>query len=131
MAAVWLQVADVRSRALGSDSEYSDEDIEVLLEDAEDLALQSFPDLAERVSAGKPSVARVRRVLANVVVRKLRNPEGIRTIQDSTGPFSGSTTFAGDNPGEMYLTDEDKRALSPPGAQGRRAFSVRPRYGLG
>lgn len=128
--ALWLDVEDVRSRAAGLDLDFEDVAITVFIEDAEDLALQEFPDLKERIVAGTTPLSRVKRVIANVVVRKLRNPEGIRTFQDSTGPYSGSTTFAGDNPGEIYLTDEDKRALAPPSvAAGRRAFSVMPAYG--
>lgn len=128
--ALLADVEDVRSRAAGSDLDFEDVAITVFIEDAEDLALQEFPDLRERVASGVTPLPRVRRVVAGMVVRKLRNPEGIRTIQDSTGPFSGSTTFAGDNPGEIYLSDDDRKALAPPGVgSGRRAFSVMPRYG--
>ena len=43
--ALWLDVEDVRSRAAGLDLDFEDVAITVFIEDAEDLALQEFPDL--------------------------------------------------------------------------------------
>lgn len=123
-----VTVSDVRQRALGVDEDFGSQTLGVLLEDAEDLALREFPNLLEHIDSGAVRLATVKRVISNVVIRRLRNPEGIRTIQDSTGPFSGSTTFAGDHPGELYLTDADRKDLSGGERVGRRAFSVMPNY---
>lgn len=128
--ALWLDVDDVRRRALGADEDFDDAQLSDLIEDAEDVAEQAFPDLADRVTSGVTKLRTVQRVLAGAVIRRIRNPDGIRTIQDSTGPFAGSTTFAGDHPGEIYLTDDDRSALAPPAvSEGRVAFSVRPNLG--
>lgn len=127
MPKLWTEVADVRKRALGADADYGDEDIESLILDAEDIAQTAFPKLTAQVPNEIPKL-RVVRVVAGMVIRRLRNPDGIRTIQDSTGPLSGSTTFAGDAPGELRLTDQDRRDLTVGGGAGRRAFSVRPNY---
>lgn len=124
----WSDLPDVRDDALGADEGFSDQQITRLIERAERLVARTFPLIEKHIDADDISVDTVADVVSAMVVRVLRNPEGIRTIQDSTGPFSGSTTFAGDNPGQLYLTDEDRRALTVGGRSGRRAFSVMPRY---
>lgn len=127
MPSLWTDVDEVRERALGVDEGFTDSQIQRLIEDAEDIVQAAFPLVESQVPKDIP-IERVARVVSGMVIRRLRNPEGIRTFQDSTGPYSGSTTFAGDNPGELYLTDDDKRALSVGAGAGRRAFSVRPNY---
>lgn len=127
MPNLWTDVDEVRDRALGVDEDFTDAQIDRLIGDAEDIVLAAFPLIESQVPGDIP-VARVARVVASMVIRRLRNPDGIRTLQDSTGPFAGSTTFAGDAPGELALTDDDRRALTVGGGTGRRAFSVRPNY---
>lgn len=124
----WAEVGAVRDRALGVDEDFTDQQINTLVEDAEDAVLKAFPAIEDQITAGKVRKATVVRVVAGMVIRVLRNPDGIRTIQDSDGPHSGSTTFAGDNPGQINLSDDDKRDLTPAGSGGRRAFSVMPNY---
>lgn len=123
----WTELQDVRDDALGTDDDFTDQQITRLIERAERLVVRTFPTAEQRITDGDIAVETVSDIVSAMVVRVLRNPEGIRTIQDSTGPYSGSTTFAGDNPGQLHLTDEDKRALNP-SAAGRRAFSVMPNY---
>lgn len=123
----WTSTPEVRERSLGADDDFSDEQITRLIDDAEDVVLAAFPAIESQVPDPIP-LARVARVVSGMVIRRLRNPDGIRTLQDSTGPYSGSTTYAGDHPGEIYLSEEDKRALTVGTASGRRAFSVMPNY---
>lgn len=127
----WTDLDDVRNDALGVDDGFSDQQVTRLIERAERLVVREFPTVEKRVTDGELSADTVADIVSAMVIRVLRNPDGIRTIQDSTGPFSGSTTFAGDNPGQLYLSDEDRRALNPGGASGRRAFSVMPNYRRG
>lgn len=124
----WTDLQDVRDDSLGADEGFNDQQITRLIERAERLVIRTFPTTEKRVNDGDLLADTVADIVSAMVVRVLRNPEGIRTIQDSTGPHSGSTTFAGDNPGQLYLTDEDKRALNPSSTSGRRAFSVMPNY---
>jgi hypothetical protein len=58
-----------------------------------------------------------------MVIRHIRNPEGIRQISEGTGPFTGSRTYGGSEPGAMYLTDEDRAELAGTKA-GQRAFTI-------
>lgn len=117
----WAQPSDVRDRWLGPEPLTADDtQIATLLGDAEDTAIREFPDLAIRVARAEgddttEGVAtpkrRVVKVLARMVIRHLRNPEGRRQTQESAGPFQRSTTYGGDEPGALYLTDEDRAEL--------------------
>lgn len=122
---MWVTPDDVRKRwviepPLGA----SDEQIETKIEDAEDIVLSEFPDVQARVDSGALRVDTLVRVVAGMVVRFFRNPEGLRTTGTTTGPFSeqSTVTYGGDEPGELYLTDADRNAL---GSRRRgRAFTV-------
>lgn len=124
MALIWTEPADVRDRWLGSEFEWTDAQVTKLLEDAEDTALREFPDLVERVGPTPPQipVIRVKKVLARMVIRLLRNPEGYRTVQEGAGPYQETRTVGGQTPGEMYLTDEDRAELG--NVREGRAFTI-------
>jgi hypothetical protein len=120
---MFATVVDVKSRWLTGDVPATDAQILTLIGDAEDIILGEFPTIEADVAGGVVPAPRVVRVVARMVHRVLRNPEGIRSTQESTGPFSGSTTFGGDNPGELYLTDDDRRDIGGRKTKGK-AFTV-------
>ena len=120
---MFATVGDVKSRWLTGDVPASDAQITTLIADAEDIILGEFPSLEADVAAGTVPATRVVRVVARMIHRVLRNPEGIRSVQESTGPFSGSPTYGGDNPGELYLTDDDRRDIGGRKTKGK-AFTV-------
>jgi hypothetical protein len=96
------------------------------IEDASTLVRFEFPDIEARIDAdlddgGVPS-EQVRLVIVRVVLRALRNPDNVRSRSD--GPFS--TTYAGDNPGDLWLTDDERAMLSGQRRTGGRAFTVDP-----
>lgn len=129
MALLWTEPADVVSRWVGTDAPSVDNPVlPTLLEDAEDTALREFPDLLERVDGDGTTVPntipvrRVKKVLARVVIRHLRNPEGFRQTQEGAGPFQRGTTFGGEEPGSLYLTDEDRAELG--GTLSGSAFTI-------
>ncbi|UEJ84008.1 Gp19/Gp15/Gp42 family protein [Brachybacterium halotolerans subsp. kimchii] len=122
---MWVTPDDVRDRWVGGDLDFTDQTIATLIGDAEDAIRASVPDIDQMVDTKIP-LARVSRVISRMVIRVLRNPEGIRTLQETTGQFSGSTTYAGDVLGEIVFTDEDRRDLLGKGPTGRRAYSVMP-----
>lgn len=119
-------VEDVRRRWMGSAWEFTDEQVQALLDDAEDAARAAVPTVDADVIAGALPAERVTRVVCRVVLRVLRNPDGKRSTNVTTGPFSQNETYAGDNPGEVYLTDEDRRDLEGSRVRRRRAFTVMP-----
>lgn len=123
MALLWSAPDDVRSRWV-SDTPLivDDQTLTKLLEDAEDLILTEFPDIATRIPDPLPEL-RVKRVIARVVIRHILNPSGLRQFTDTTGPYTSTGMYSGDNPGEMHLTDADRAALSPSVAAGK-AYTI-------
>lgn len=123
MPLLWTEPADVRTRWVGEGLDVEDSQLLTLLADAEDTVLREFPDLPERVDAtdGIP-VLRVKKVIARVVIRHLRNPAGERSRMDVAGAFTQNVMFGGDNPGALYLTDEDRAELG--GAGAGQAFTI-------
>lgn len=90
---------------------FTAETIQRKLDEAEDAARAAVPDLDARIHDGRIPLIRAQRIIKRVVTRALRNPAGVRMQQESTGPFSGSITYGGDEPGEIYLTPEDRAEL--------------------
>lgn len=120
---MWATVEDVKTRYIGGDLPASDDEIQVFLDDAEDIVRREIPDVEDRIASGEVPVSRARRIVARMVIRVLRNPDGYRSTNLSTGPFSQGFTWAGDNPGELVLTDKDRDELVP-GMGGQRAYTV-------
>jgi hypothetical protein len=108
----WATAQDVRDRWIGPpELAASDTQIEVLIEDAEDTIIGEFADLQDRIDAETIPESRVIKVVCRVVIRHLRNPSGVRSVNQSAGVFVNGQTFAGEAPGAVSLTDEDRREL--------------------
>lgn len=97
--------------------------VETLLEDAEAILLREFPTLPADVTAGTVPESIVVMVEVSMVTRKLRNPSGVRSIQEGAGPFQQTVTHGGDDPGSLYLTNEERRLLST-NPYKNKAFSI-------
>lgn len=119
---MWATSQDVRDRWLAPQPiPASDAQLQILIADAEDVIIREYPDIQSRIDNGDLPLARVVRVVARMVIRVLRNPQGIRQVQQTAGPYQAATTYGGDEPGELYLADEDHADLAP---AVRRAFSI-------
>jgi hypothetical protein len=123
----WTTVADVTDRWLKPLGPFpiTDSQTETLIGDAEDTILREFPDVPARITDGSLSVRTVKKVVAQMIIRLLRNPEARRQISRVTGPYTDSITNAGDNLGEMPLTEDDRRNLAARSSV-RQVFSVYP-----
>jgi hypothetical protein len=119
--ATWATFEDVTSRWVGDDVPTDETLVEVLLGDAEQVILASFPGIQARIDSESIPVERVRLVVVSMVSRLLRNPEWVRSIQETVGPFSHSKTFMGDDSG-LFLSERERGLLSP--SNSRRAFEV-------
>lgn len=120
---LWTEATDVIRRWADAPDEPNYDNIEALIEDAEDTILGEFSDIQERIDDGSLPIVRVQKVVARMVIRHLRNPAGLRTVQDTTGPYTTSTTYGGEEPGSLYLTDQDRNELA--GVRvGQQAFTV-------
>lgn len=119
---MWTEVHDVRDRWVSGTLTATDSQIETLLDDAEDTILGEFPTIQTDIDNAAIPLARVRKVAARVVIRHLRNPDGVRATSEGAGPFQRQTTYGGSEPGAMYLTDEDRAELG--NRRGGRAFQI-------
>ena len=121
----WATAQDVRDRWLAGPLSVDDEQIDVLLADVEDFLVGEFTDLDDRLADGSLTTARLRRVVVRIAIRVLRNPSGYRQVTSGTGPLPGSATYGGDQPGEIFVTDEDRKDLVGRGkTSSRRASST-------
>lgn len=95
----------------------------VLAEDASDMIRTRWPDVDDRVAAGKLTAASLTRVVANMVKRAMivGDNEGLESRSENAGPFGYSDKFTNPN-ANLYFTAEDVRLLD--GRVGRRAFAV-------
>ncbi len=84
------------------------------------LAEAPLAVLAARIRDGVVDAEAPQDVQIDLVLGKLANPGGIRTVQESNGPSSGSITYGGDSPGTLILTAQHRKMLGITGA-GRRA----------
>jgi hypothetical protein len=97
------------------------------IDDLESEIHERIPDLLELIVAGRPTDATLRRVVCAAVIRKLHNPEGLRTTTVAIDDYSTTkTTDSANSAGFLGLTDEEWSLLLP-GSSGD-AFSIRP-YG--
>ena len=123
----WTTPAEVTAAWIGGDAPTDAALVGVWVDKAERLLRAKVPTLAARVAADpvvEPDLlGNVKDVVTAMVQRVFRNPDGIRTRQDSTGPFSGSVTYGGDQPGSLWVTDAELSMISPAGSN-RGAFSI-------
>ncbi len=101
-------------------SESEQAQVSAWIDRVEARVLQRIPDLPDRVvDAGY--LARLKGVVVDVVVRKLRNPEGMRSerIDDYYYDRGGQSA-------DLSLTDLEWGELLPEAASG--AFSTRPSF---
>lgn len=96
--------------------------VEAWIGDVEAMVASRLPDLAERVEAGFPPASVVAAVIANAVIRKIKNPDGKQNERIDDYSYGYTTDAAR---GELFLTEEEWALLSP-GETSGGAFSIRP-----
>jgi len=119
----WATPEDVIDRWVGPGTPGDEELIQRWLDDAAVIIRAEVPDIEERLEDEEvaPDLATIVFVQSRMVTRCLRNPRGVR--QEGVGPYN--TTYAGDNPGSPWLTDEERSLLlGEPVRPRQRAFIV-------
>jgi hypothetical protein len=123
----WTTGAEVVSAWIGDDAPSDLVLVETWVGKAERLLRAKVPTLSARVGADpevEPDLlGNVKDVVSAMVQRVFRNPEGVRTRQESTGPFGGSVTYGGDQPGALWVTDAELASVSLSGSN-RGAFTI-------
>jgi hypothetical protein len=123
--ATWTTFTDVTDRWVGDDVPTDSSLVETLLGDAEQVILARYPAIQARIDADTLPVERVIMVVVAMVTRLLRNPEFVRTVQETVGAFSQSRTYLGNDSG-LFLTDSELSMLSP--SNRSKAFEVNLGY---
>ncbi len=120
---VWTTPADVTNAWIGEGAPTDAEKVQTWIDKAEREIRFRVPDIQARIEADPTGdlLDTARDVVVAMVVRVFRNPLGIRSVNTVTGPFSGSTTYGGDTPGGLTLTEAELSKLA--GARGG-AFTI-------
>jgi hypothetical protein len=88
--------------------------VEAWIDDLESEIDERIPNLHDLVAAGRPTFNTVRRVVCAAVIRKLQNPEGLRTTTVAIDDYSTTKTVDSSNSaGFLGLTDEEWSLLLP------------------
>lgn len=123
----WTIAADVIGDWIGSDAPDDAALVGKWIEKAERLLRSKIPDLSARVDADPVTepdlLGNVKDVVTEMVQEVFRNPERIRQRQEGTGPFTGSVTYGGDQPGTLRVTAEQITLLSVSGVS-TGAFTI-------
>lgn len=122
MAITWATSAEAKAADIeGSLTGVDDEKITYWLGRAQRAILSAVPDIEARVDSKRVAADVPKDVQIDLVLEKFANPGGIRTIQETNGPTSGSVTFGGDNPGTLELSKRQIRDLLGPARPKGRA----------
>ena len=121
----WARVSDVQDAWLGGELDLPEEKVLTWICKAERKLAREVPHLVDRIDSGnEPDLLEtVRDVVAAMVERKMRNPEGYRQTMDVGGPITRQAMYGGDTPGELTITDDELASLAPPDTRGK-AFSI-------
>ena len=121
---VYAAVSDVEVRYGRTLSDSESAQVEAWIEDLESEINERVPNLYDLIAAGRPTYGTVKRVVCAAVIRKLQNPEGLRTTTVAIDDYSTTKTVDSSNSaGFLGLTDEEWSLLSP-GSSGD-AFTIR------
>lgn len=126
--ASWTAPTDVTGAWIGEGAPTDAGKIQKWIDKAEREIRFRVPDVQERIDAESAEIPprtdlleTAKDVVVSMVTRVFRNPEGIRQVNETTGPFTSSRTYGGDVPGGLGITDDELAKLQ--GAHGG-AFSI-------
>lgn len=118
-----LTAVDGVSRRLGRELAGAAEvdQVTAWIDDVEAMVVARLPDVLARVDSGVLPFAVFEAVVANAVIRKIKNPDGKQNERIDDYSY-GLTAEAAR--GELFLTDEEWALLAP--GSSSNAFSIRP-----
>lgn len=128
--ATWAVPKDVTDAWIGDDAPADAAKLALWIGRAERLVRSNVKTLQARIDAEvdalPPStdlIDTTRDVVVEMVSRVFRNPKGIRQANVTTGPYTESQTFGGDQPGQLMITADELAQLTGAGS-GQRAYTV-------
>lgn len=115
----WAVADDVKKAWIGDNAPTDDQKIDLWIGKAEREVKYRVPDILARIAAeaalspAKTDLVDVAKdVVVAMVTRVFRNPENVRQISTTTGPFGDSKTVGGDILGDLALTDSELKKLT-------------------
>lgn len=128
--AVWATPQDVIDAWIGDDAPTDSAKLALWIGRAERLVRSNVKTLQGRLDSEADLVPpstellfTVRDVVVEMVSRVFRNPKGIRQANVTTGPYTESQTFGGEQPGQLMVTADELAQLTGAGS-GQRAYTV-------
>jgi hypothetical protein len=122
----WTTASEVVAAWIGPDAPSDFALVGTWIDKAERLLRSKIPELSARIVADPSTepdlLGNVKDVVTEMVQEVFRNPERIRQRQEGTGPFTGSVTYGGDQPGALRVTADQITLLSVTGVSG--AFTI-------
>ena len=110
----WTEPNDVVGSWIGEGMPSDNALITSWISKAEREIKYRVPNIQTRIDAEAPVtdlLETAKDVVVAMVTRKFRNPEGIRQTNLTTGPYTTSKTYGGDQPGGLGLTDDELAKL--------------------
>lgn len=109
----WTYPQDIQDRWIGDGfDDFTTDLIEALILDAETIIKSEYPRIQERLDDSSLNIEVIKFVVARMVSRVLRNPEGLSYIQQATGPFQQAKNYGGGSV-DMWITENEKDMLAP------------------
>lgn len=111
----WVTPQEVLNRFIDADKpDVTDAVLLTLIEDVEDAVLEIFPNLQSRIDAMAIPLARVKRVVSQVVIRSWKISQEYRaSYSEASGPFSHGAGYGSGEAGKgIRLTDDEIKSLS-------------------
>lgn len=121
----WASPQDIIDRWVGNDVPTDIDLLTALIADAESVILGTYPGIQIRIDNDSLRLATVTMVVARMVTRLLRNPEGLTYWQQQTGPFGQARNY-GSSGQDIWLSTEEISLLAP--ARAGKAYEVNQGY---
>ncbi|WP_104137473.1 Gp19/Gp15/Gp42 family protein [Cryobacterium sp. Y62] len=129
----WTNPDDVTGAWIGEGAPTDETKIQSWVNRAEREIKYRVPDIQARIDTeAAETVPRTdlletaKDVVAAMVTRVFRNPEGIRQTNVTTGPYTASKTYGGDQPGGLGITDDELAKLQGVKLSGAFTVSIIP-----
>lgn len=122
----YADVADVTALYEGTVSTEGTPRVEALINYANAVLNTKVPSLSSRAVRDSNVADLARYVVANAVLRMLRNPGGYRTQTQTAGPFT--TYLSSDASDSGIFLEEELKMLQPPARVARSVYMKIPRW---
>lgn len=111
MASVTVSYADIQNRYEGDLDRFSGIYVQTQITDAVEFIDTLYPVVQSRLDSGKLTESAYKRVVADVVLRVLRNPSGYKGESDGSYSYDQSAVVAS---GNLWLTHKNIEVLTGP-----------------